>query len=304
MALDFHQLRAFLVVAEAGTLGRACARLNVTQPALSRLMRRMEMQMGVELFERRSKGMELTSYGQALLPHAQSLVAEAGLAEEEIAALRGLSRGTVRVGALASAAATILPQAVSRLLYRWPGLRVTVLEGMTDMLAAALANRTIDLAIATEFPADETIARATATGSGEAYAVVAAWDHPIGHQLRVSMHDVLCESWVLPPRDAPPRQLFERRLMELGMPLPQVSVETRAPGVARAMVAQTRYLSWLPADLVADDIEKGLIRAIEVKPLSWSADYFVYRRRGGTLSIAARKLLDEFRRPLEIAAAA
>src|SRR5688572_32780995 len=114
MTLDPRQLKVFLAVAKSGSLGLAAESLHVTQPALSRIIRRLEAQLGVPLFERCTTGMELTSYGRALLPHASLLSAEAALAVEQINALRGLGQGTLRIGAVASAAIMLLPRSEER----------------------------------------------------------------------------------------------------------------------------------------------------------------------------------------------
>ena len=73
MAFDLYQLNAFTTVVETGSLGRAALALNVTQPALSRTIKRLEEHVGAPLFERHSKGMQLTDIGRALLPHATLL---------------------------------------------------------------------------------------------------------------------------------------------------------------------------------------------------------------------------------------
>ena len=70
MTFDLRQLRAFTTIVSAGSLGRAAEVLHVTQPALSRIVKRLEDEVGAPLFERHSKGMQLTAIGQALLPHA------------------------------------------------------------------------------------------------------------------------------------------------------------------------------------------------------------------------------------------
>jgi DNA-binding transcriptional LysR family regulator len=77
MTLDLRQLNAFLTIVSAGSLGRAADMLHITQPALSRTVRRLEQQVGAPLFERHSKGMQLTAVGSALLPHATLLLREA-----------------------------------------------------------------------------------------------------------------------------------------------------------------------------------------------------------------------------------
>ncbi len=147
MALDPRQLRAFLAIVDAGSLGLAADALHVTQPALSRTVRRLEMQLGVALFERRTTGMELTSFGQALLPHATVLSAEGARAIEQINALRGLGQGTLRIGAVASVAIMVLPSILDRVLTQWPNLQVQITEGVEDALAAALTHNAIDVVI-------------------------------------------------------------------------------------------------------------------------------------------------------------
>ena len=112
MPFDLRQLRAFTTIVSAGSLGRAAEVLHVTQPALSRIIKRLEDEVGAPLFERHSKGMQLTVIGQALLPHATLLQHEADYAREEIDAMRGLAKGTIRVGAVGSIASYVLPLAV------------------------------------------------------------------------------------------------------------------------------------------------------------------------------------------------
>src|SRR5688572_23951499 len=109
MALDPRQLRAFLAIVRCGSLGLAAESLHITQPALSRTVRRLEGQLGVALFERRTTGMELTPFGHALLPHATVLSEEASVAIEQINSLRGLGHGTLRIGAIGSVAVKVLP---------------------------------------------------------------------------------------------------------------------------------------------------------------------------------------------------
>ena len=95
MSFHLHQLHAFTTIVSSGSLGRAAALLNVTQPALSRTIKRLEEDVGASLFERHVKGMQLTDIGAALLPHAQLLLREAENAREEIDAMRGLAKGTI-----------------------------------------------------------------------------------------------------------------------------------------------------------------------------------------------------------------
>ena len=145
MSLDLRQLNAFLAIVSAGSLGRAAETLHVTQPALSRTVRRLEQEIGAPLFERHSNGMQLTAIGSTLLPHATLLLREAENATEEINAMRGLARGTIRVGAVGNIASLILPLAIGAVLKKRPQLNVFVIEGVWDRLAEALIKHEIDI---------------------------------------------------------------------------------------------------------------------------------------------------------------
>lgn len=293
MALDPRQLGAFLAVVEHRSLGRAAAAFHLTQPALSRIIRRLETQLGVELFERHSTGMALTSYGEALLPYARTLDAGATQAVEEIQALRGLHTGSVRVGAVASATVQLLPGVIDRLLTRWPGLRVQIVEAVEDRLSAALMSNEIDLAIAAAIVEDDQIMRVADNEFQDVSTVVAAAAHPLHRQRRLAPRALLEQAWVLPPPDAAPRQQFEAQLAALGLPAPTVAVETRSPGAIKALVAKTRFLAWLPQPLFAAEEAAGLLKALPVNGLQQTRRFHVYRRRRHFTPPAVRKFLDE-----------
>lgn len=147
MTFDARQIAAFLSIASHGSLGRAAEAMHVTQPALSRIVRRLEDEVGAPRFERTSRGMLLTPFGQALLPRATLMQQQAWHAIGEMNAMRGLSKDTIRVGAIGSIASSILPRAIAVVLARWPGLRIEVVEGIWDRLADALLRHEIDIAL-------------------------------------------------------------------------------------------------------------------------------------------------------------
>ena len=179
MTFDLRQLAAFASIATTGSLGRSAEALHITQPALSRTVKRLEDQLGAPLFERHSKGMQLTAIGAALLPHAQLLLREAEHASDEIKAMRGLAKGTIRVGAVGSIASSILPLAIGEVLQRWPQLQVRAIEGVWDRLTDALVRHEIDLALGMDAPdTDEITAIRDCHWEDRSY-IVAATGHPL-----------------------------------------------------------------------------------------------------------------------------
>lgn len=296
MALDPRQLRAFLAIVDAGSLGLAAEALHVTQPALSRIVRRLETQLGVPLFERRTTGMELTGFGHALLPHATVLSAEAARAIEQINALRGLGQGTLRIGAVASVAIMVLPSVLDRILTQWPNLQVQIIEGVEDALATALTHNAIDVVISGPIPESEDIAQVAEHKFTDTYSVISATAHPLQQRRNLVMQDLADQLWVMPSGEADPRKQFIALTTKIGVAPPRVAVETRYPAVIKALVARTRFLGWLPEPLFGAEESAGLIRRLAVKGMNMQRRFFVYRRRRSSTPPPVQKFLQALRR--------
>jgi DNA-binding transcriptional LysR family regulator len=279
MALEPRQLRAFLAIANTGSLGRAAQSLHLTQPALSRVVKQMESQLRVQLFERRTTGMELTTFGKALLPYASHLTQEADLALEEINVRLGLGRGTLRVGAVASAATVVLPALLRRFHEHWPQLQIQIIEAVEDKLAAALLNNEVDVVLSPAIPESEEIMLVGAHPFTDRSITIASARHPIHRRKKVALNELLDLPWVMPGVDAVPRKKLDSLLQQLGARPANIVVETRSLTTIKALVAQTEFLSWLPETLFAAEQAAGLIRTVACDELILPRRFFVYRRR-------------------------
>ncbi|VCU68592.1 HTH-type transcriptional regulator CynR [Pigmentiphaga humi] len=292
MTFDIRQLTAFLAVVQHGTLGRAAQTLNITQPALSRTIRRLEEHVGAPLFERYATGMVLTGFGQALLPHATLLQREAEQATEEIHALRGLARGTIRVGAVASAVSRVLPQAIARVLARWPNLQVHIVEGVGDLLTDALLNYDIDLAVGVSMPDSPDICMIPDCEWRDASHILAACSHPLRSQARLRLGDTLAHKWVLPPRGTAPFDEVTHLFSSHGLPMPDVAIETRSIISIKSMVVHAGFLSWMPLPMYEAERQAGLADTLPVPGVGLARRLMVFRRRQGLLPQPAAKLLE------------
>ena len=246
MTFDLQQLKAFTTIVATGSLGRASVQMNVTQPALSRTIRRLEDQVGAPLFERHSKGMLFTDIGRALLPHAELLEREAELASEEINAMRGLAKGTIRVGAIGSIACLVLPLAIGRVLKKWARLRVQVLEGVWDRLADALVKHEVDLALAAAAPDSDEIVAIKDCRWEDMSHVVSAKGHPLQKKRRLTLADTLQEQWGILPKGTGPFEHMQQVFAANGLGMPNVVVETRSVTVLKSLVTRSGFLSWMP----------------------------------------------------------
>ena len=295
MTFDLHQLHAFSVVVSTGSLGRAADTLNVTQPALSRTIRRLESQVGAPLFERHSKGMRLTDIGTALLPHAVLLRQGAENAIEEVNALRGLARGTIRVGAVGSIASVVLPMAIDRVLEKWPQLQVAIVEGVWDRLANALTTFEIDLALGVALPDTAEIVAIADCRWEDCSHVVAATNHPLRRKRRLQLADVMDERWALPPRGTGPYEQMAGMFAANGLGIPNIVVETRSITALKSLVSNSGFLSWMSEPMYDTERKARVIAALPIPGASALRALTAFRRRAGILPGPAVKLLDELK---------
>ncbi|PTW56623.1 DNA-binding transcriptional LysR family regulator [Breoghania corrubedonensis] len=145
-ALNLDQIRAFLAVCRSGGVQKAAQHLNLTQPAVTTRIRKLEDSLGVSLFERQISGMKLTKRGELLLQYAEQFERLADRVEEVVVAPEGIDR-RLRVGASETVAQCWLPDLVSALHRKFPRLEVDINVDISVNLRAALLAREIDLAI-------------------------------------------------------------------------------------------------------------------------------------------------------------
>ncbi|GLY19024.1 LysR family transcriptional regulator [Kineosporia sp. NBRC 101677] len=145
---SFEQLRGFVTVAEELHFGRAAARLSMTQPPLSRLVQKLEREVGVRLFDRDSRGVRLTPAGNAFYGEARRLLALAESAPELARRISAGSAGTLRLGFTGGAGYGVLPKVLNHLSEQLPDLELELFELVSrDQLEAVQAHE-IDLGLA------------------------------------------------------------------------------------------------------------------------------------------------------------
>lgn len=147
--MELTQLRQFCEIARVGHMTRAARTLGVSQPALSAMLRKLEEEVGTELFHRTGKGVELSEAGRVFLRHADEAVRRADEALHEVRRLSGLETGSIRAGAGATAASYILPPVVSDMRRSFPGLKFYVREMGSSAVVDSVLNGELDLGIVT-----------------------------------------------------------------------------------------------------------------------------------------------------------
>lgn len=291
MPFDNRLRDAFLAIATHGSIGRAADALNLSQPTLSRMIKRLEQRLGVPLFDRFASGVTLNVYGEALLPFASRMDIESSHALDEIERLRTGSLGVLRIGTAVSVGIHLLPPIFHRMTRENANLRIEVMEGAQDTLEPALLNRQVDIIISTDLPPSDDMTRLDIVFTDYG-AVIASPDHPLRAREGLTVADLHEAPWVLPPRDTQPRRGFERVIARLGGTPPPITVETWSAPMMKALVAESGFLSWLPQPLYEFEQKAGLIAELDVAGMKTPRRMYMYRRSRGLVPPVARRFLE------------
>lgn len=296
MTLDVRSATILLECARRGSLGRAAAALNMTQPAITRTLKQLEESYGVPLFERNTRGVIPTAYGEALLPYAQLVISEIGNATDLIRQMRGATRGVVRVGGVASVVGSFMTAAVSEMRRDYPEVQFHIVEELEDRLLEGLKAGEIDLAISPEPYADDEIALATIDTHTDTVSVFAHPDHRLAGTGDISLETVAREDWALPPPGTPIVREWLRRFHNNAIEPRMPTVVSRSVPVIKTLVASADMLCWMPLPLVRAEVQKGELVRIPVADLEWSRTFRVYRRKKGLMTPPTANLVQTIRR--------
>jgi DNA-binding transcriptional LysR family regulator len=177
--MEFRQLRYFIVTAEEGHITRAAERLGMQQPPLSRQIKAIEDELGVQLFRRKSRGVELTAPGRALLDDARAILSQLDRAVETTRRTARGVLGRICIGATpTSPFHPFVPNVIRAFRESFPMVSVTLEEWPSNELVERLRDGTIDAAFIRTLPADPTGIATSALLQEELVVVL-----PVGHQL-------------------------------------------------------------------------------------------------------------------------
>lgn len=164
MNIEVAHLRAFLAVADLGGFGRAARHLKVSQPALSTRIRDLERKVGVTLFDRTTRRVELSAAGREFLPQARKLLGDLEAALRGLGDLAQRRRGHVAIACAPLLAQVLLPGLVASFARRHPGIKVSLIDVPTDRIVEKTRSGEADLGVGTFAESEAGLARARLFG--------------------------------------------------------------------------------------------------------------------------------------------
>ena len=143
-AMELYQLRTFVAVAREGNLSRAAEKLFTSQPAISAQVKALELTLGVQLFKRTPRGMELTVPGRTLLNEAEKTLDAARSVVQRARGLRDALEGTLNIGTISQPAALRLGAFLVALSTCQPGLDIRIRQGVSGVVVRGVATGELD----------------------------------------------------------------------------------------------------------------------------------------------------------------
>ncbi len=287
--MQIGQLRAFLAVAEQRHFTRAARELGMAQPSVSANVRRLESDLGNELFDRRKGDLRLTVAGEALLPFARRILADVDAAASELSQVGGLARGRVAIGATPSLAAALVPAVLARFHAAYPGIELALREAGSMELVAALVEGAVDIALVILPVRHEALE--TQALLREELVVAVARTHPLAKRRTIAMSDLRDVPLVMFRQGYDLRSATEAACRAAGF-APTFAIEGgEMDGVLR-LTAAGLGAAIVPSLVVEP---RGPLRAVRIEKSALTRTIGIAHRRDRRLSRAGQELIETFR---------
>lgn len=245
--IDLRAWRQFVAVAEELHFGRAAQRLHMTQPPLTQAIAQLERQLGVRLFDRTRRRVQLTTSAEVLLDEVRDVLARARRLPERARSAAAGELGRLRLAFVSTAGFELLPRWVRLLRVHAPRLALDLLEATSDVQLRALENREIDAGVVLHAPGFAPLGCAALAVQREPLVLALPERHPLALAPRCTALDAMAEPLVMFPRRILPSihdALFA--LYHAAGRAPQVAQEAIQMQTIVNLVAAGVGLAWVP----------------------------------------------------------
>jgi DNA-binding transcriptional LysR family regulator len=283
---DVHDCRSIL---------KASRRMNLTQPAVTKAVKEMEATLNFSLFERTSRGLTPTVYGEILARHAKIVRAQLRHAAEELENFRVGYSGHVSVGTLLAASAQLLPEAVSFLKRERPGVAITVIDGTFDMLLPLLIVGDLDMVLGRLPEVQQNDGLLFEEFYKEPTCLVIRHGHPLARRRRLELGELVNQPWLLPLPGTMLRRQVDKAFLDAHLPLPTNVIESMSVLTNRVILRSSDCVGVMPYHVALDDVRHGLLNILPVTLHGIEGHVGAILRAPGDLPPAAAALMNRLR---------
>jgi DNA-binding transcriptional LysR family regulator len=293
--MKLRDLHTLAVVVQAGSMNKAAALLDATQPAVSRSIGDLEHLLGVRLLDRSPRGVVPTEYGRALLDGGTAVFDDVRQTVKRIEFLKDPAAGEVRIGSVIPLAASLVAAVIDRMSPLYPRIVFHLSTLAQDALYRELAERKIDLLIA--WPrgriADESLAFEFLYD--DSYAIVCGPKNPLARRRKIELAELVDEPWVLQPPESVLGPLFMDAFRARGLDLPRPCV-VAMPGEVRSRLLESgRLLSIAPVSSLRFSGDQLTLKVLPVRLPAARLPVGIVTLKNRTLSPVARLFIETTR---------
>lgn len=286
--IKLRHLTCFLEVARLKSVVNAADVLNISQPAASKTIQELEQVLGGSLFDRSKRNLFLTPFGEVFYRYAATSMAAL---RQGIDLARGTHEATiVRVGALPTVSARILPSAVQAFTATGSGVHTRVITGPNDYLLTLLRTGDVDFVIGRMAEPDVMLGLSFEHLYSERVVFVVRPGHPLLNERSFDLSMVENYQTLVPPPGSVIRRLVERMLVANGVTELRDEVETVSNAFGRAYVRQTDAIWIISEGVVAEDVADGHLMLLPVDSSETTGPVGLTTRTDMVSTLAAESL--------------
>lgn len=277
--LRIRQLHILVALHHTGNMSHTAARLNMTQPALSKWLAELEADLGVSLFERHAKGLVPTRYSDMLIAHANTILAEIDRTRHDLELMVAGATGHLALGATPGVAASdVAALSIAAMRAQFPQAFVTLSEGVLQDMVQLLHEGKLDYVIGRMDARVSCESLAYDPLYDESVRVIASREHPLAIQPEVTWADTRSYGWVGMPQGSQLRRELDFELAVAFEPPGKVCVETSAVLPTLAIVRHSDLLG-LASSRVATYFEAQGFISVLALPYASKSGVGLLRRR-------------------------
>jgi len=282
---DLNDLQAFRAVVELGSFRKAAEAVNISQPALSRRIDKLEEALGVRLFERTTRSVTLTTVGRAFAPSAEQLLDDLDVALLGIRDVSSSRLGHVTIACVPSVAYYFLPSAVASFHRRFPRIRVKLLDASANEVLSAVISGEADFGVS--FMGSQESEVDFKVLLQEQFVAACRRDHPLARKKRVTWNELYEHEYVSVDKTSGNRLLLDQALSAVSPRAPSVC-ETRHVTTMLGLVEAGLGVAAVPSMAMPGRNHHILTSVPLVDPVV-KRRVGIVRRRGRTLTPAAQE---------------
>jgi DNA-binding transcriptional LysR family regulator len=254
------QIASFVEIARTGNLSRAAEGLFVTQPALTARLQALERELETRLFQRTSRGMQLTDAGRAFLPYAERALEAVADGRSHVGVLERGGAGALAIGAAPAISTYVLPALLKRFADEHPRVQLTVRTGHSEEVLELVLRRQVQLGLvrALRHPEIESVPLYE-----DELVLVADRGHPFAKRVVIRVQDLGAEQLILFDRTSSYHELTSAFFRAAGVE-PRGVMELDNIDATKKMVQQGLGIALLPQTAVAAELAAGSLRAVAI----------------------------------------